>query len=196
MKILAVADIVIPQLTQKIDGKLSISGIDCILSCGDLPPEYLALLRDRYDAPLLYVLGNHDLRYDQPPAGCVHLDRKLLVVQDQRIMGLSGSRWYNGGVNQYTEQQMLSTIRSMFFQLLVKRGVDIIVAHSPPRYIHDAEDPCHRGFNCFRRLIERYRPKCFIHGHIHRDFTSDAERVSEFASTRIVNCYGYTVFEI
>ena len=196
MKILAVADVVSPQIIEKKNGKLPIEGIDCIISCGDLPPEFLAALRDRYDVPLYYVLGNHDLRYSSPPAGCELLDKKLVVFQNKRIMGFSGSRWYNGGCNQFTEQQMAATIRSMYFQLLLKRGVDLIVTHSPPRHIHDAEDPCHKGFRSFRKIIERYRPQYFIHGHIHQSFAHDSERMTEFASTKIVNSYGYTVFEI
>ena len=37
------------------------AGVDLIISCGDLPPEYLTSLVDAIGAPLYYVGGNHDL---------------------------------------------------------------------------------------------------------------------------------------
>ena len=72
----------------------------------------------------------------------------------------------------------------------------MVVTHAPPRNIHDAEDLCHKGFECFRWLIEKYQPPYFIHGHIHRNFSDPAERVTVFNSTKVVNTYGYFFLEI
>lgn len=196
MKILSVSDIVSNTLLETTGGKPFVSGIDLIISCGDLPPEYLTALRGRYNVPLYYVLGNHDLRYTTaPPVGCRSIHRQLVVHEGLRIAGFSGSRWYNGNINQYTEREMTIFIRGMWFKLW-RRGVDLVVTHAPPRYLNDAEDPCHKGFHAYHTLLQRHRPRYLIHGHIHRLFNNDNERFTTFGTTRIINSYGYYTLEI
>jgi len=197
MKILSVSDAVTKNLLEPVGGGPAISGIELVLSCGDLPPEYLSALRHRYNTPLLYVLGNHDLRYgESPPVACVSLHRRIVKVGHFRFIGFSGSRWYNGNINQYTEKQMARFIRKMRYSLWRSRGVDLVVTHAPPRFIQDAEDPCHRGFRVFLEFIEKYQPSYFIHGHIHTLFANDSERLTRVKSTSVVNSYGYFVLEI
>jgi len=196
VRILTVSDVVTEELIRS-SGKESAPQPDLILSCGDLPPEYLTALRHRFDVPLLYILGNHDLRFKQsPPSGCHCIDRKMVNYENHRIIGLSGSRWYNGGVNQYTEYEMASFIRKMRFSLWRKGKPDIVITHAPPRYVHDAEDPCHKGFKGFNKLIERYSPAYFVHGHIHRHFENDSDRISQVNTTKVINSYGFYFFEI
>lgn len=197
MKILVVADTVTDRLLDYVEGKPYLSGIDLIIGCGDLPPEYLSSLRARYDVPLYYILGNHDIRYgDTPPVGCRLIDRKLIIHNGIRILGFSGSRWYNGKINQYTEREMSIHIRRMWFSLWRQKGVDLVVSHAPPRYINDEEDPCHKGFHAFRKLIKRHQPEYLIHGHIHKLFADNSERIQTLGNTRVINCYGYYTFEI
>ena len=197
MKILTVADIIVKELLESMGGGPAIDDIEVIFGCGDLPPEYLAALCNRYDCPLYYVLGNHDIRHDSyPPPGCMQLDRQIIKLGSTRVTGFSGSRWYNGNSNQYTEKQMARFIRQMRFGLWRSRGVDLIVTHAPPRFIGDAEDLCHRGFRTFHTLIDRYNPRYFIHGHIHALFEDDAERVTRVNSTSVINSCGYYVLEI
>jgi len=196
MKILTVADTVTDILLNRDKRAPQLAATDLIIGCGDLPPEYLAALRATYNVPLYYVLGNHDLRFDlSPPAGCRCIHRQLLVHHGLRIAGFSGSRWYNGNINQYTEQEMAGFIRRMWFRLW-RLGVDLVVTHAPPRYVGDAEDPCHRGFRAYRQLLEKYRPRYLVHGHIHRTFNDDAERATVVGETQVINSYGYHVFEI
>ncbi|TMF70740.1 MAG: hypothetical protein E6I17_03175 [Chloroflexi bacterium] len=80
---------------------------DLVLSCGDLPSDYLEYLVSRLDVPLLYVPGNHDpsleppdmswmpLRTELPPApgpqGCVNIDGRIVQANGLRIAGLGGS---------------------------------------------------------------------------------------------------------
>lgn len=197
VKILSVADTVCESLLDKSGGAPVVEGINLILGCGDLPPEYLENLRNRYDVPLLYVLGNHDLRYSgPPPRGCEPIHRRLVIRRGLRIIGFDGSRWYNDGINQYTEKQMTRFIRRMGLTLWRHKGVDLVVTHAPPRFIGDAEDPCHRGFRVFRKLIDRHNPGWFVHGHIHALFGEDSERITTINSTTVVNSYGFYVFEI
>ena len=197
LNILIVADTVIDKLLEPVGGGPFLQNIDLILSCGDLPPEYLSRLTFRYDVPLLFILGNHDLRYKtSPPAGCRNIDRQLVTLNDRKIIGFSGSRWYNGGINQYTEKQMGRFIAGMRFSLWRNGTPDLVITHAPPRLINDAEDLCHRGFRGFRRFIDKYKPPYFLHGHIHALFKNDSERISTVDTTQVINCYGFYVLKI
>ncbi len=196
MKILSISDHVEPVLYDKFDAE-RFRGVDLILSCGDLPPEYLSFLVARLNVPLYYILGNHDIRFiSKKPDGCIDLHGRMVNFRGINILGLEGSRWYNGGRYQYTESQMRKIVRSLRIKIWIKGKVDIIITHAPPRHIHDAEDPCHKGFKIFRRLIDRYSPGYFIHGHIHFNFTDPSHRISIINRTRVVNTYGYYLFEI
>jgi Icc-related predicted phosphoesterase len=196
MKILSVSDYVVSTLHDNFDAE-HFPKIDLILSCGDLPPEYLSYLFNSFNVPLYYVRGNHDIRYDsKPPDGCIDLNARLIQVQGLNLLGLEGSRWYNGGPNQYTEKEMWKIIRRLRPKIWWQKGIDVIITHAPPRYIHDAEDLCHRGFKSFRWLIDHYSPTFFIHGHIHAEFNDPAERLTIINKTKVVNTYGYYLFEI
>jgi len=196
MQILAIADTVVPALYGDFDAE-RFRGVDLVLGCGDLPPEYLAFLANTLEVPLYYVRGNHDLRYESsPPAGCLDLHNKLVQFNDLNILGLEGSRWYNNGPQQYTEKEMAAMIRKLRLKLWRKGRPDIIITHAPPRGVHDEEDLCHRGFKAYLGLIKKYQPRYFIHGHIHRDFTDDSERNTKVHNTSVINAYGYHVIEI
>ncbi len=195
MKILSVSDKVETQLLTR-GNTLLPAPPDIILACGDLPPEYLTELREFYSVPLYYIEGNHDIRYDDsPPLGCTNIHAQIITEQGIRIMGLSGSRWYNGGKNQYTEPEMRKTIRSLWFQLLQVNRMDIIITHAPPRFINDKEDPCHKGFRSFISLIKKHKPVWFVHGHIHSFFKTPADRLTQVCETKVLNCYGFFFFE-
>jgi Icc-related predicted phosphoesterase/DNA-binding Lrp family transcriptional regulator len=196
IKILSVSDVVEPKLDRRIDSNV-FKDIDLIVSCGDLPPEYLSRLVNFFNAPLYYVKGNHDIRYhDKPPEGGIDLHARLVRFEGINILGLEGSHWYNGGPHQYNEGQMRAIIRRLRPTLWWQGGVDVVITHAPPRHIHDAEDPCHKGFECFRRLIDKYHPGYFIHGHIHTNFSNSTERLTMVNSTTVVNTYGYYLLEL
>jgi len=197
LRILIVADKVIDKLLEPVGGAPFLKDIDLIISCGDLPPEYLQKLTFSYDVPLFYILGNHDIRYKtSPPAGCRNIHRQVITFKKKQIIGFSGSRWYNGGVNQYTENEMSRFIAKMRFSLWQNGNLDLVITHAPPRHINDAEDPCHRGFKRFNGFINKYKPSYFLHGHIHRLFENDSERVSIVNTTQVINCYGFFILEI
>ena len=196
MKILTVSDRVESILYDRFDAG-RFTGVNLILSCGDLPPEYLSSLAAKFNVPLYYVLGNHDIRFDSKlPDGCIDLHAKLVNFQGINILGLEGSLWYNGGPHQYTEGQMRKIVRSIRVRAWRKRRIDIIITHAPPRHIHDAEDQCHKGFEIYQWLIDHYSPSYFIHGHIHFNFNDPSQRISIVNKTKVVNSYGYYLFEI
>lgn len=163
---------------------------DLILSCGDLKAEYLSFLVTMGRAPLLYVHGNHDTRYrSSPPEGCENIEDKLYIHNGIRILGLGGSPHYNGGSHQYTEQQMARRIRRLHWKIRRAGGVDIIIAHAAPAGVDCGDDYAHRGFDCFRELIDRYQPKYFIHGHVHMNYGRQIERRTTIGSTTVINAY-------
>jgi Icc-related predicted phosphoesterase len=196
IKILSVSDVVDPMLHRHA-GRESFKDIDVIISCGDLPPEYLTRLLNAFNVPLYFVSGNHDIRYmDKLPQGGFDLHGRLETIKGLRFLGLEGSRWYNDGLYQYSEAQMRAIIRRLRPTIWWHGGIDVVVTHAPPRYIHDAEDLCHRGFKSFRWLIDKYQPNYFIHGHIHRHFSDPADRITVVDATKVVNTYGYNILEI
>ena len=74
---------------------------DLIISCGDLKASYLSFLVTMARCPLLYVHGNHDVRYAvSPPEGCDCIDDGLVVYNGVRILGLGGCRKYHPGPHQ------------------------------------------------------------------------------------------------
>ncbi len=195
-KILAVSDFEDKTLIRQVEDK-TLDLPDLIISCGDLAPEYLSFLRDRLDRPLFYVKGNHDIRYSSSnPVGCNNIHARIIRFNSLNILGLEGSIWYNGGMNQYTEKQMKKIISRLRFAMWLRRRIDIVVTHAPPRHIHDAEDRCHMGFESFASLIDRQRPKLFIHGHIHKEFHSQEDRITMVGKTRVINTCGYTFLEV
>jgi Icc-related predicted phosphoesterase len=196
LRILTVSDYEDNALTQMVEAK-TLGPVDLIVSCGDLAPEYLSFLRDRLDTPLFYVKGNHDIRYTlSNPMGCENIHARLVRFKTLHILGLEGSIWYNGGVNQYTDKEMEKIIFSMWFSFWRKKGVHMVVTHAPPRHIHDAEDRCHMGFESFVKLIDKKNPDFFIHGHIHKDFKTPAERITTVNTTQVINTCGYTILEV
>lgn len=196
LRILTVSDFVDNSLTQMVEDK-TLEPVDLIISCGDLAPEYLSFLRDRLDRPLFYVKGNHDIRYTSSnPMGCENIHARLIRFNSLNILGLEGSLWYNGGVNQYTDKEMKKIISGMWFSFWRKGGIHLVVTHAPPRGIHDAEDRCHMGFESFVTLLDKRKPDYFIHGHIHKDFQNHCDRITTIGTTQIINTCGFTILEV
>lgn len=171
--------------------------IDLIISCGDLEPDYLSFFATVCHVPLLYVRGNHDAKYEhRPPEGCICIEDDIYVYQGVRIMGLGGSMEYiPGASNQYTERRMRGRIRKMRWKLWRRGGIDILVTHAPAYHVNDMEDLPHRGFVAFRRLMERYQPKLFLHGHVHANYGDSFKRRDRFGKTTVINAYGFYVAE-
>lgn len=195
MKILAIADEESKALWDYFD-RSKFEGIDLIISCGDLSPEYLSFLTTLTSIPVLYVHGNHDEKYDKrPPEGCICIDDRIYVHKGVRIMGLGGSMEYYGGKYQYTEFQMRRRAGRMWFQIVRHRGFDILVTHAPARGLNDGEDLPHRGFQTFIALLERYKPKYFLHGHVHMNYGRKYKRYDRYQDTKVINAYERCVFE-
>lgn len=195
MKILAIADEESKYLWDFYEeGKLD--GIDLIISCGDLDPRYLSFLVTFASVPLLYVHGNHDVKYQKiPPDGCICIDDRIYVHDGVRILGLGGSMRYKDGDYQYTERQMRRRVRRLWFQILRHRGFDILVTHAPAYQLNDGRDLPHQGFQTFVELMNKYKPKFFLHGHVHMNYGMRHKRYDKYRETNIINVYERCVFD-
>lgn len=196
MKILALADTADKRLWEYLDKRL-LEGVELILSCGDLPAEYLSFLTCFTRAPILYVHGNHDTRYERkPPEGCICIEDQIYVHNGVRILGLGGSMRYKPGTCMYTEKEMAQRIAKLRFRLWRSHGFDILLAHAPAYRLGDQEDLPHTGFMAFRDLMDRYKPKYMVHGHVHREYSSKFVRTRTYGETTIINADTRYEFEI
>ena len=187
MKILAIADEESPALWEYyVPGRLK--EYDLIISCGDLSAKYLEFIATMGRAPVVYVPGNHDVRYTQePPEGCDCIDGQFVTFNGVRILGLGGCRWYRPGPFQVTEKEMRKKIRKLRFQLWRHKGVDIVVTHAPPEGVGDGEDNAHRGFESLLQLIDKYHPTYLLHGHVHANYDSRFIRERDYHGTKVIN---------
>lgn len=195
MRILVIADEESSYLWDHFE-KSKLEGIDLIISCGDLHPHYLSFLATFTSAPVLYVHGNHDVKYERvPPEGCICIDNKIYVHNGIRILGLGGSMRYTGGDHQYTEKEMKKRIKQLRWKLLFRRGFDILVTHAPAYQLNDGRDLPHQGFQAFIRLLEKYKPKYFLHGHVHLAYGRAHKRFDKYLDTQVINGYERFVFD-
>ncbi len=195
MKFLIVGDKEEPLLYDYFD-KSRFPGIDLILSTGDLRPGYLSFLMTMFNKRLYYVRGNHDIIYrEEPPKGGRNIDGQIVIYKGTRILGFEGSMWYGGRGIEYRETEMWWKVLKVRPRIWLKRGVDLVLTHAPPKGIHDGKDQCHKGFSSFRNLIVRYQPRYFIHGHQHLIYPHAGEQVTQMGKTQVINCYGYYILE-
>ena len=189
MRILAIADEESKYLWDFFE-KEKLAGIDLILSSGDLNPNYLSFLATFTTAPVLYVHGNHDDKYERiPPEGCICIENQIYVHEGIRILGLGGSMRYRPGINQYTEKEMVKRVKKLRFQLFMKGGFDILLTHSPAYQLNDGRDLPHQGFQVFNTLMDKYHPRFFIHGHVHMAYGRQHKRYDQYGETHVVNAY-------
>lgn len=194
MKILVLADHESKSLYEYYTPE-KLKDIDLIISCGDLKANYLSFFATFSHAPVLYVRGNHDGNYQYcPPEGCTCIEDDIVTYKGIRILGLGGSMEYiPGSPDQYTEKKMEQRIRRLWWKLLKNKGFDILVTHAPAYNFNDLPDLPHRGFSCFKELMDKYSPKYFLHGHIHANYGSAFKREDQYGGTTVVNGYEYHI---
>ena len=196
MNILAIADVE-ERCLWECFRKERFEDVDLILSAGDLDPDYLEFLVTVINKPLVYVRGNHDDRYEKnPPLGCICIDGDLYEYEGLRILGLGGSMRYKDGVNQYTDRQMAWRVWKLKPRLFLKKGFDILLTHAPGQDMVDCHDLAHMGFSTFNRLLDKYHPALFLHGHTHLNYGRSIPRESTYGSTRVVNAYERYIMEL
>jgi uncharacterized protein len=208
MLFLTVSDEVVPAI-YSLNIKERFRGIDCVLGCGDLPPYYLEFIVTMLGKPCFYVHGNHNgVEYTEDgeelrlPRGCVLVESRSVLHEGYLIAGLGGSIRYNkeGGA-QYTEEQMYMRMWALAPRLLLNRlrygrYVDIMLTHAPPLGIHNGPDFPHRGFRAFLMLMDYFKPRYLVHGHIHRSYGFSAVTETRYNQTTVLNTAGYRLLTL
>jgi uncharacterized protein len=219
VRILCVADHVDP-LVHSTRVRDRFGDVDLVISAGDLPMEYLGFLAGALNKPLLFVFGNHNLdrlpifrKGMQSPTdwdgqndafrnyfGSTYVGDRVVCCRGLLIAGLGGSLRYNDGENQFTERQMMRKVvrlvpRLLFNRLFHGRFLDILLTHAPPKGVHDKDDLCHTGFAAFRWLIDRFRPRYLLHGHVHL-YDRNEPRETQVNQTTVINVYDHYVLDI
>ncbi|MDE6590699.1 MAG: metallophosphoesterase, partial [Oscillospiraceae bacterium] len=68
--------------------------------------------------------------------------------------------------------------------------------HAPARGLGDIDDVCHRGFECFRELLDRYHPLYHCYGHVHLQYVPTQPRLRQYGETTMVNASGKYLIEL
>jgi Icc-related predicted phosphoesterase len=202
VKILCVSDRVEPMLHGPSLNSYA-AGVEAVISCGDLPFDYLEYIVTFLGVPVYYVLGNHDPAPDSAeyPEGCTPLDSRVVEAGGGVVLaGLSGSRLYSGGPNQHTEREMRLRTWALSARILCrtlagKPGPQIFVTHSPPFGLGDEEDQAHIGFESFLNLIDRHEPSLWLHGHVHL-YGPEGGRVAHRGKTKVINVFGHRILVV
>ncbi|MCB9148379.1 MAG: metallophosphoesterase family protein [Caldilineaceae bacterium] len=208
MRVLVVSDKVEPILYS---GAVQerVGAVDMVLSCGDLPFYYIEYLVSMLNRPTYYVFGNHtsEVEYHgqwegkSAPHGAENLHMRSVQEGGLLLAGLEGSIRYNNAPRfQYTNSQMFANItrlapRLLYNKLRYGRWLDVLVAHSPPRGIHDEEDRAHQGFESFLTFMRWFKPRYLLHGHIHI-YRQDTVTQTSYHETEVINVYPYRILEL
>ena len=181
MKILLVADYEERSLWGEWTDKMAqeLSAVDLILSAGDLAAPYLEFLVNKLNIPVVYVPGNHDNSYiKNPPRRCIDADNKIIDLrigeQMLRIAGFGGSMRYKEGPYLFTEEQQAKRVGTIVNKIKTMESDDnaikIMLTHAPCEGYGDMSDLAHRGFSCFNEMLQIWRPKMHVYGHVHEEY--------------------------
>lgn len=195
MKFLVIADKTSPGLYDHFS-KERFEGVEFVISCGDLPLDYMDFVVSMLNIPCFFVPGNHDEDFVKtPPPGWQNIDKKIVSYEEINILGFGGSMRYREGPNQYTEKEMkwnyLKLKPNIWFK---KNRIDILAAHSPAFELGDLTDLPHTGFKVFRDIMDQYKPKYFVHGHVHLNY-SNHSRILSYNKTTIINGFQHHIVD-
>lgn len=103
---------------------------------------------------------------------------------------------YKPGTYQYTEREMARRMNRMALRLCRTRGFDILLTHAPMAGVGDGTDLPHRGFETFKRAVDKYHPAYHIHGHVHKEYDFRFRRERQYGETTVINAWMSHILEI
>jgi Icc-related predicted phosphoesterase len=91
-------------------------------------------------------------------------------------------------------------MRRLIFRLQLKimraGGVDIVLTHAPVAGYGDEDNITHRGFEAFLPLLDRWKPRYLVHGHVHLNYGARLPRLLQYGDTTLINACGRYELEL
>jgi hypothetical protein len=198
IRILAASDEQDPALDQ-MTNREALGRVDLVVGGGDLSPEYVAFLADAFPGPFVYVRGNHDHAgpwpaLDKLPVASEGVDTRTLPGVS--IVALPWPTPRFGIAKRDEGAAWRQVMTALGLRLLVPGPRPwIVVSHAPPRDAGDTpDDPYHVGFAAYRTVLERLRPRLWLHGHTTR--ASAPNPIVDHGPTTLVNVTGSVLVEL
>ena len=89
---------------------------------------------------------------------------------------------------------MRRRIRKLRWEIAKYGGVDIVVTPAPPFGVGASDAQAHQGFESFLELMDTYRPKYLLHGHVHMSYGMHLQRQREYHGAQVINvCEKYVI---
>ncbi len=197
IRLLAVSDTLEPALEDQ-RNRQAIGPVDVILGCGDLDPDELSFIADGFDAPLMYVYGNHDseARWKACKATCP-VPMPSGSVHREAGISIAGLTWPGprGSGAARSERLAWSQALTLATKRLGHQDPLIVVSHVPPLGLGDiAGNGYHRGFRGYLWLMHRLAPRLWLHGHT--PLAAAPTWHIEHETTTLVNATGAVVIEL
>jgi hypothetical protein len=160
---------------------------DLIATLGDLDMYDLRGLDAITDIPKIGVYGNHCSGNYFGDYGIENMHLKTKEINGVLFGGFQGSiRYKKGDAPMFTEEEATELLKDFPY-------VDVMLAHSPPKGIHDEDDPAHQGLQALREYVERVHPKYFLHGHT---YVSTATQEDMLGTTKVVHVYADQILNL
>jgi len=221
LRILAVADQESHYLTYTLTQKKTAPPADVVCACGDLPTDYLEMLKIFVSEVLVLVKGDQDKPPLRPSLAAASLPPEDLVESFARAPGLNlhgkvrarcgayfcgfnGVRADHGPGFRYREREMRRIVRRVLRTLRWRQRLDwwlgrsarpvIVISHAPPRLDPQRPDPA-QGFDCFRRFIEKARPAVWLHGDVPLPAFNQVTR-QDHCGTAIINAFEFKLVRV
>jgi uncharacterized protein len=197
IRILAVSDVLEPTFTDR-RNRSRMGSIDLILGCGDLDFDDLAFVADSFDAPLVYVRGNHDTgeRWSRSTGSCpVPMEPNSIVRRSGLSIGGMGWPSIHDREAARSESGAWRQALALATRRLGHTGPLIVISHVPPSGAGDVPtDVYHRGFSGYAWLLRRLQPVLWLHGHTPLAATPQWHVAA--GATQVVNVTGAVLIEL
>jgi hypothetical protein len=176
----------------------AMGSIDLILGCGDLDFDELAYVADSFNAPMVYVRGNHDseLKWGDA-AGYCPVPMPSSAVTKRAGLAIGGLSWpvMHGRECARSERGAWTQALGMAVRRIRRAEPLIVISHVPPAGAGDVPtDAYHRGFKGYAWLLRRLEPRLWLHGHTPLASTSEWHVLA--GSTEVVNVTGAVLIEL
>jgi len=160
--------------------KLEFSDADVLIIAGDISDHRMKkskiedILNEIKKCPHKYkilIAGNHDnFLFDKnmdinfKDYGITYLENEYLFIDGIKFFGSPYTQKFCGWWFMHTEEELLN-----MWDDLLEDDIDVLVTHGPAKVL----DKNYNGESCgslsLQKMIEKYKPKYHIFGHIHED---------------------------